>query len=133
TPFGRGPGAGRQASTCLETARQVRGRQADARGQLRQAQVRLRAQQGAGGLDQLVELLCRALALRRTAPAGAEAGSFGAGAIGVEANVLAPRAPRRAARPAIDTGAAHGEDEVPVLAGVACTERLPAAIRVEHG
>ncbi|MCY1379644.1 hypothetical protein D9M69_673830 [compost metagenome] len=81
----------------------------------------------------MIELFGRAGALRRAAPARTETGGFGALRIGVEADIFPPRPPRRAARPTIDAGGAHGEDELVVARGVAGADGLPAAVGIEHG
>src|SRR5690606_8850087 len=89
-------------------------------------------QQFAGGGDQCVELLRRALALWRAAPARTKSRSFGTCRIDMEADVVAAWPPGRAARPAVDAGAAHGEDEAPVERLVAFADGQPAAFLVEH-
>src|SRR5690606_3886229 len=61
--------------------------------------------------------------LRQAALARAEAGFVGGRAGRVEADVLAFRGARRAARPAVDARRVHGRDELPVEAGVARIDR----------
>ena len=91
----------------------------------------LAAQQLAGGSDQRVELLCRALALWRAALAGAKAGRLGTRRIFMKTDIVAPRSPRRAVRPAIDAGAAYGEDEAAVERLVAFAYGLPALVAID--
>jgi hypothetical protein len=112
--------------------RALKARQTDAGGQLWQGEALRPAQQFASRRDQGIELLRRALSLWRAAFARAKTSGFGTGGIVVEADVVTPRPSGRAARPAIDTGAAHGEDETPVLRSVAFAHGLPAAFLVEH-
>ena len=75
----------------------------------------------------------RAGTLRRAAPARAETGGFGALRIGVEADIAPQRSARRAVRPAVDAGGAHGEDELVIARVVARADGLPAEVRIEHG
>src|SRR5690606_22744734 len=124
-PLGSRPCIGCHARPGLERTGQVRGRKADACGQLWQRKVPLPTQQFAGGGDQCVELLCRALASRRIAPARTDPCSFGPCRIGMEADVVAAWPPGRAARPAVDTGAAHGEYEASVERLVAFADGQP--------
>jgi hypothetical protein len=46
----------------------------------------------------------------------------------VERNVLAPRPPRRTRWPAIDARAADSEDELSIMLGIACADRVPAQV-----
>ncbi len=69
--------------------------------------------------------------LREAALARAVAGLVGGGRGEVEGDVLGLRGPRRARRPGVDAGAAHGGDELPVEAAVA--RRDGAVALGEHG
>ena len=65
--------------------------------------------------------------------AGTESGSLGVVAGWIEADLIASWTSGWAAWAAVDTGRAHGVDELPVKGGVAVLGRLPAAIVVKHG
>jgi len=66
--------------------------------------------------------------IRPAAPARSKARAFGFGASLVKADILAPRQPRRAGRPAIDAGGAHRIEKRAVGSAVALPHRLPADV-----
>lgn len=65
---------------------------------------------------------------RLAAQAGTESRSFGLVRTRVEGHVLAPRTPRRARRPAIDTGSRYREDKLAIACGVARANSVPLLI-----
>src|SRR6266705_3551632 len=67
-----------------------------------------------------------------TALARAEPGFFGRRWGRVKRHILAARRARRAARPAIDPGRAHGINKRAVGASVAAGQRRPALLIIQH-
>ena len=68
------------------------------------------------------------------APARAKAGGLRRGGGRIEADVLAPRRPRRADRPAIDAGRPDPGEEAAIKAGIPRRDRPVAGVEIEtHG
>jgi hypothetical protein len=70
--------------------------------------------------------------IRATAFAGTETGSLRFGRGGVEADILAAGASRRARWPAVDTGCFHANHELAIGAPVAAQHCLPTRIVVDE-